>query len=62
MELFSGGMDRTLKLWNALEGSYIDTLFGHLAPITAVSALSRERAITASSDHSVRLWKVLERT
>jgi hypothetical protein len=34
--------------------------FGHQAGITALDALSRERAVTCSADKTYRLWKVVE--
>jgi len=60
MELFSAGVDRTVKLWNASEGAYIDSLYGHLAPVCSLSALSKERVLSSSSDHTARLWKIPE--
>ena len=68
LELLSGGDDRTLKLWNASERSYVDTLFGHQCPILGVSASPRpsmagkQRAYTTSTDRTLRQWKITEET
>jgi len=61
-DLYSGSFDRTVKLWNLDEMTYVDTLYGHQSEITAIDCLSRERAITCGNDKSVRLWKIVEET
>lgn len=33
-QLYSGSYDRTLKIWNAKSGLYMDTLFGHGDKVT----------------------------
>jgi len=58
--VLSGSMDRTVRVWNAAEGSFVEQLFGHQAPITGVDCLARERAVTCSQDLTVRLWKIPE--
>jgi ribosomal RNA-processing protein 9 len=58
--LHSGSADRSVRLWNAAEGSFIETLFGHQAAITSVDALTRERCVTGAEDMTVRLWKIPE--
>eukprot|EP01104_Vermistella_antarctica_P013138 TRINITY_DN3934_c0_g1_i2.p1 TRINITY_DN3934_c0_g1~~TRINITY_DN3934_c0_g1_i2.p1 ORF type:complete len:601 (+),score=116.18 TRINITY_DN3934_c0_g1_i2:219-1805(+) len=59
-QLFSGSRDRTLKLWDADQRSYVDTLFGHEAEVNAIDVLTRERAVTVGVDRTARLWKVVE--
>lgn len=40
---------------------YVETLFGHQAPVLAVDALMRETAVSVGGrDKSVRFWKVPE--
>eukprot|EP01029_Cantina_marsupialis_P014931 TRINITY_DN32692_c0_g1_i1.p1 TRINITY_DN32692_c0_g1~~TRINITY_DN32692_c0_g1_i1.p1 ORF type:complete len:460 (+),score=131.23 TRINITY_DN32692_c0_g1_i1:153-1532(+) len=58
--LFSGSTDRTVKTWNLDEMCFIETLFGHTDTVTCLDSFIRERAVSASVDRSVRLWKVVE--
>ena len=55
--LFSASLDRTLKLWNAKELGYVDTLFGHQADCLGVDVLRKETAVTCGRDRTARLWK-----
>ncbi|KAI9034418.1 WD40-repeat-containing domain protein [Hyaloraphidium curvatum] len=60
-QLYSASFDRTVKVWNADEGAYIETLFGHQDCIPSVAALQRERCLTTGSrDRTLRLWKIPE--
>lgn len=34
-QLFSGSLDRTVKLWSLDDRAYMDTLFGHQAEVSA---------------------------
>ncbi|CAE6185227.1 unnamed protein product [Arabidopsis arenosa] len=38
-ELFSGSYDRTLRIWNAEDRTYIDSSFGHQSEILSIDAL-----------------------
>lgn len=59
MELFSASLDRTLKLWDATQKSYIETFFGHQESCLSVSALRGELAASAGGrDKTIRWWKV----
>jgi len=59
-DLYSCALDRTVKLWSAAEGAYVDTLFGHQAPCSSVSASRAERCVTAGADRTCRVWKIPE--
>lgn len=60
-QLLSASTDRTLKLWDATQRSYIETLFGHQEPAQSVSALRGELAASAGGrDRTVRWWKINE--
>ncbi|KAI3702980.1 hypothetical protein L6452_28736 [Arctium lappa] len=43
-ELFSGSYDRTIKIWNAEDRTYITTLFGHQSDVLTIDCLRKERA------------------
>ena len=60
-QLFSGSFDRSVKVWNLDEMSYVETLFGHQDSVMAVDSFMRDRAITCGArDSSVRIWKIPE--
>ncbi|HYE73331.1 MAG TPA: hypothetical protein VEF04_08370, partial [Blastocatellia bacterium] len=54
--------DRSIRIYNAAEGAFMEHLFGHTARICAIDNLSRERCVSCSEDSSVRLWKIPEET
>ena len=62
-QLYSGSYDRTLKLFDLSTMGYVETLFGHQAPVLSIDALRGETAVSAGGrDKSVRYWKVPEET
>jgi ribosomal RNA-processing protein 9 len=56
--LFSGSMDRCLKHWDLNEMGYLETMFGHQDGVNAMDCWTQERPISASSDRTLRVWKV----
>lgn len=59
--LYSCSKDCSVKVWSLNEMSYVETLYGHQDGITAIDALSRERAVTAGGkDNTIRIWKIAE--
>ncbi|KNC49414.1 U3 small nucleolar RNA-interacting protein 2 [Thecamonas trahens ATCC 50062] len=61
-QLFSGGVDRVVKVWAGSEAAFVESLFGHEAAVHDMDSLVRERAISGSADGSIRVWKVLEQS
>ncbi|KAM3964539.1 LOW QUALITY PROTEIN: U3 small nuclear riboprotein factor 55K [Aphomia sociella] len=59
-ELYSGSKDRSVKIWSLDEMAYVETLFGHQSSVMSIDALTRECAITAGGDTTVRIWKIVE--
>lgn len=60
-ELYSASLDRTIKLFDVDQLSYIETLFGHQESITSLDALRGEFALTSGGrDRTARWWKVRE--
>ncbi|WFD08621.1 pre-rRNA processing protein [Malassezia vespertilionis] len=58
-ELFSASYDRTVKLFDVAQLSYIETLFGHQESIQDLSCLRSDRAVTAGGrERTCRLWKI----
>ncbi|KAH8096999.1 WD40 repeat-like protein [Cristinia sonorae] len=62
-QLYTGSYDRTLKLFDLSPNTmgYVETLFGHQAPVLSLDALMRETAVSVGGrDKSVRFWKIPE--
>ncbi|KAL4451525.1 hypothetical protein ABPG75_007187 [Micractinium tetrahymenae] len=59
-ELYSGSLDRSIKLWSLDDMAYVDTLFGHQAEVLGVDALRAERAVSCGADRTCRVWKIPE--
>ncbi|KAI0080469.1 WD40 repeat-like protein [Panus rudis PR-1116 ss-1] len=62
-QLYTGSFDRSLKLFDLSPGTmgYVETLFGHQAPVLDIDTLMRETAVSVGGrDKSVRYWKVPE--
>jgi len=62
LELLSASFDRTLKLWNLNEMSYIDTFYGHTDEVTCLVSGKKEKALTGGNDFTCRVWKVVDQT
>jgi len=74
--LYSGGLDRLVKVWSLDEMAHADTLFGHQAEITGLcvppggllgkevvaGGSGKERCITSGRDRTARLWKIPEQS
>ncbi|WFD34171.1 pre-rRNA processing protein [Malassezia cuniculi] len=61
LELFSASYDRTVKLFDVSQLSYIETLFGHQESIMDLACLRAERAVSAGGrERTCRLWKIRE--
>jgi WD40 repeat protein len=58
-ELFSGSFDRTVKIWNVEDRTYMNTLFGHQSEVLSIDCLRKERVLAAGRDRSMQLFKVI---
>lgn len=55
--LVSGGVDRTIKVWNTMTGECLKTLYGHHSWIWKVAAHPNGQWIaSASYDYTVKVW------
>jgi len=60
LDLFSGSEDRCIRHYNIDQMLYIETLYGHQAPITSLSCHLKARPISTARDRTARVWKVAE--
>lgn len=58
-ELFSGSFDRTVRIWNAEDRAYINTLFGHQSEVLTIDCMRKERVLTVGRDRTMQLYKVV---
>src|SRR3989338_6059898 len=61
--IVSGGLDRTIKLWDAHKMSLLTTLSGHTGSVNSI-AISPDGGLLASGgdDKIVRLWDIKKRS
>jgi ribosomal RNA-processing protein 9 len=59
-QLFSGSLDRSIKIWDLEDMAYVDTLFGHQAEVLGLDALRAERVVSCGADRTCRIWKIPE--
>ena len=58
---FSASTDRSIKVWNISQLSYMDTLYGHQEGITDLHALRQDACVSVGGrDRSLRLFRVAD--
>lgn len=54
--------DRTFKVWDAAERTYIDTFYGHREEGLDVDCIDNENFISSGKDCQVIIWKTEKET
>ncbi len=54
--LFTGGLDRCVKVWNCATNSLVQTLFGHSGAIHSIVDGNDGTILSCSEDGSLRVW------
>ena len=57
--VLSASDDRTVRMWDAADGTELRVLWGHLRDVNAVASCNvegRVLVLSGSWDHTVRLW------
>jgi ribosomal RNA-processing protein 9 len=64
LQLFSGSNDRCIRHYNLDEMAYVETLYGHQAPVTGISChgIRHEMPYSVARDRTARAWKLAEET
>ena len=56
-QALTGALDRTMRLWDATNGTFIRTFIGHTRAIQDVAfSPAGDQALSVSDDHTMRLW------
>ena len=61
-QLFSGSDDRCIRHYTLDEMTYMETLYGHQAGVTAIDCHRKERPISVGRDRTARAWKLADDT
>lgn len=63
LQLYSAGLDRTLRLHDLGVMAFVEALFGHQDAVYDLDALRAETAISVGArDRTARFWKVADET
>lgn len=61
-QFYTGGLDKSMKVWDFATGKCLDTMFGHVAGVTHMDLYQQGRPASVGADKTVRLWKVERET
>jgi ribosomal RNA-processing protein 9 len=61
-QLFSGSEDRCIRHYSLDEMTYMETLYGHQAGVSAIDCHRKERPISVGRDRTARAWKLADDT
>jgi WD40 repeat protein len=55
-DLASGSDDKTIKIWNPIDGTLKRTLTGHTNSVLALTVLQNGDLASGSSDTTIKIW------
>ena len=62
-KIVSGSLDKTVRVWDAVTGTLINTLQGHSGGVTAVAySPDGTKIVSGSGDKTVRVWDAVTGT
>jgi len=59
-QIYSVSADRSLKVWNIREMTYMDSHYGHTSSIFGLDTYGEDRVISCGLDRQVLFWKINE--
>jgi WD40 repeat protein len=59
-DLASGSWDKTIKIWNATDGTLKRTLYGHTDYVYALAALNNGDLASGSRDSTIKIWNPVD--
>jgi len=60
LDLYSGSEDRCIRRYDLNAMTYVETLYGHQAPIVSIDCANKNRPVSVGRDRTTRVWKVEE--
>jgi WD40 repeat protein len=56
--LASGSKDKTIKIWNTINLTLINTLYGHTESVRCLIYINNNRLASGSVDKTIRIWNI----
>eukprot|EP00929_Paragymnodinium_shiwhaense_P073347 TRINITY_DN37356_c0_g1_i1.p1 TRINITY_DN37356_c0_g1~~TRINITY_DN37356_c0_g1_i1.p1 ORF type:complete len:460 (+),score=105.71 TRINITY_DN37356_c0_g1_i1:110-1489(+) len=56
--IYTGSLDKSVKVWDLSTKKCIDTLLGHVTGVSCMDIYMKDRPVTGGEDKTVRIWKV----
>jgi WD40 repeat protein len=55
--LASGSWDKTIKIWDTVNGNELKTLEGHTGTVKALAVLPDYTLASSSNDKTIKIWE-----
>lgn len=57
-QLYSGSLDKSVKIWDLGTRRCVETLLGHVGGISSMDLFKKNRPVSGGADKTVRFWKI----